>query len=91
MMSSLHSRTKPLESIKAVLLLLEWPFPSTSYKRDPSFVLSGALIHMAMQCGLHTPYLSMEMLKCDPQSSFLGSTDMERAKLWAYVVILYQR
>jgi len=90
-LSSLNARFKPLESIKALLLLLEWPFPSTSYNCDPSFVLSGALIHMAMQSGLHTPCLSMEALKLDIRSSFVDSTAVERAQLWAYVVIIYQR
>ncbi|KAF2103516.1 hypothetical protein NA57DRAFT_72491 [Rhizodiscina lignyota] len=91
-LSSLSSRTNPLESIKAILLLLEWPFPSTSYRKDPSFVLSGALIHMAMQNGLHTPsILCIEIQKLGAESSFFDPSDIERAKLWAYVVVLYQR
>ena len=74
-----------------MLLLMEWPFPLSSYQYEPSFVLSGALIHMAMQNGLHTPYLSKETPKLEAQSSFVESTAMERARLWTYVVIVYQR
>ena len=90
-LASLNTRTRPLEAIKSMLLLMEWPFPLSSYQYEPSFVLSGALIHMAMQNGLHTPYLSKETPKLEAQSSFVESTAMERARLWTYVVIVYQR
>lgn len=90
-LTSLSTRTKPLEAIKAVLLLMEWPFPSNPYQGEPSFVLSGALVHMAMQNGLHTPYLSKDIPKLEAQSSFVESSTVERTRLWAYIVIIYQR
>jgi transcriptional regulatory protein LEU3 len=90
-LASLSTRAKPLEVIKAVLLLMEWPFPSNPYQSEPSFVLSGALVHMAMQNGLHTPYLGKEIPKLEAQSSFVQSSTVERTRLWAYVVIVYQR
>ncbi|CRG86076.1 hypothetical protein PISL3812_03079 [Talaromyces islandicus] len=90
-LTSLSTRTRSLEAIKAMLLLMEWPFPSNPYQGEPSFVLSGALVHMAMQNGLHTPYLSKDVPKLEAQSSFMESSTVERIRLWAYVVIVYQR
>ena len=73
----------------ALILLLTWPFISTMFYRDPTFVLSGSLIHMAMQCGLHTPYLRMESLKVDP--ILMETNNIKKAQIWAYVAITYQR
>lgn len=89
--SSLYSRTKPLESIKAALLLLEWPFPATSYNCEPAFIMSGAIIHTAMQNGLHTSFDSVGAFKADVEAGLPDCVAMEMAQLWAYVIILYQR
>ena len=62
-LQSIINRTKPIERMKAVILLLNWPFPSGPFHRDPSFLLSGALLHMAMQCGLHAPNFSQDFSK----------------------------
>src|ERR1700754_2362297 len=50
-MQSVIVKTKPLERMKGLLLLINWPFPSGPFYRDSSFLLAGALLHMAMQCG----------------------------------------
>lgn len=89
--SSLYSRVNPYESIKAALLLLEWPFPATSYGCDPAFIMSGAIIHTAMQNGLHTSFDSIGAFKADISGGPPDYAAMERAQLWAYVIILYQR
>jgi transcriptional regulatory protein LEU3 len=87
-LSSLNSRYKPLEVIRGLVLLLTWPFPSTAFYRDSTCVLSGALLHLAMQCGLHTPFIKMHSFK---ENAMLDSNPSTRAQLWAYVVIAYQK
>lgn len=88
-LQSIMVRTKPIERMKGLILLLKWPFPCNSLYRDPSFLLSGTLLHMAMQCGLHAPTFSQDFSK-----TYLKLPEQEliwRAEMWAYVVITYQR
>ncbi|KAK9489927.1 hypothetical protein V1508DRAFT_400375 [Lipomyces doorenjongii] len=88
-LQSIIVRSKPIERMKGLILLLNWPFPSGPFYHDPSFLLGGTLLHMAMQCGLHAPTFSQEFSK-----SYLKLPEQEparRAELWAYVVIIYQR
>ncbi|OCK75277.1 hypothetical protein K432DRAFT_386307 [Lepidopterella palustris CBS 459.81] len=88
-LQSIIVRTKPIERMKGLILLLNWPFPSGPFYRDPSFVLGGSLFHMAMQCGLHAPTFSQDFSK-----TYLKLPEQElvrRAEMWAYVVIIYQR
>jgi transcriptional regulatory protein LEU3 len=87
-LSSLNSRYKPLEVIKSLVLFLSWPFPSTAFYRDSTCVLSGALLHLALQCGLHTPFIKMHLYK---ENAMIDSNPSTRAQLWAYVVIAYQK
>lgn len=88
-LQSIIVRTKPIERIKGLILLLNWPFPTGPFYHDPSFLLCGTLLHMAMQCGLHAPTFSHEFSK-----TYLKLPEQEpvrRAEIWAYVVIIYQR
>lgn len=87
-LQSITTRNNPIERIKGLLLLLNWPFPSSAFYRDPSFLLAGTLLHMAMQCGLNAPTFSEDFTK-----SYTKTTEQEhlrRAELWAHVVITYQ-
>lgn len=89
-LQSMNLRSKPLEVIKGFILILSWPIPSPgSFYRDPCFVFSGALVHIAMQCGLHTPYLST--LSSKPGPEFMETSSVKKAQIWAYIVIVYQR
>jgi transcriptional regulatory protein LEU3 len=88
-LQSIIVRTKPMERMKGLILLLNWPFPSGPFYRDSSFLLSGTLLHMAMQCGLHAPTFSEEFSK-----TYLNLPEQEavrRAEMWTYVVLTYQR
>ena len=86
---SIIVRTKPIENMKGLLLLLNWPFPTGPFYRDPSFLLSGSLLHMAMQCGLHAPTFSQDFSKS--YQKVHEQEHIRRAEMWAYVVITYQR
>ena len=88
-LQSIMVRTKPIERIKGLILLLNWPFPSGAFYRDPSFLLGGTLLHMAMQCGLHTPTFSEDFSKTYLQLP--EPEPLRRAEIWAYVVITYQK
>jgi transcriptional regulatory protein LEU3 len=88
-LQSIIVRTKPIERMKGLILLLNWPFPSGPFYREPSFLLAGALPHMAMHCGLHPPTSSQDFSKGYPK---LPEQELlRRAEMWAYVVITYQR
>jgi hypothetical protein len=88
-MMLMNRRNITVEIIKALILFLTWPFPSTSFYQASTFVHGAALLHIAMQCELHTPYFDIEYSKTDLDASEMDS--LERAKLWAYTVIIYQR
>ena len=88
-LQSIIIRTKPIVRMKALILLLGWPFPTGPFYRDPSFVLAGTLLHIAMHCGLHAPNFDR-----DVSNSFLKLPERElvqRAEMWVYVVVTYQR
>lgn len=88
-LQSIIVRLKPIERLRGLLLLLTWPFPSGPFYRDPTFLLGGNILHMAMSCGLHAPTSSSDFSK-----AYLKLPEQElirRAEMWAYVVITYQR
>jgi transcriptional regulatory protein LEU3 len=80
-----------MQAIKGLILLLAWPFSATSFYRDPSFILSGALLHKAMQCGLHVPALSDDFSKIRPGVVITKEELLRRVEIWVYVVLAYQR
>lgn len=88
-LQSIIVRAKPIERMKGLIILLNWPFPTGSFYHDPSFLLGGTLLHMAMQCGLHAPTFSQEFSKTNLKLP--EQEPIRRAELWAYVVITYQR
>jgi transcriptional regulatory protein LEU3 len=88
-LQSLLVRSKPIERMKALILLLNWPVPNGMFYKDPSFLLVGTLLHMAMQCGLHAPSFSQDFSKT--YSRLPENELIRRAEMWAYVVITYQR
>ena len=88
-LQSIAVRTRPIERMKAIILLLTWPFPSGPFYHDPSFLLGGSLLHMAMQHGLHAPSFGQEFSK--PYVNTTEQEPLRRAELWAYAVITYQR
>lgn len=76
-------------NIQALLLVLTWPFPTPSLGKDTTFPLSGALLHMAMQIGLHIPSSSQDFSRT---KLHLTDADLaKRAELWAHCMIVYQR
>lgn len=88
-LQSIILRSNPIERIRGLILLLNWPFPTTPFYRDPSFLLCGTLLNLAMQCGLHAPAFGQDFSKVYVESS--EHEALCRAEMWAHVVIAYQR
>ncbi|KAL1964856.1 hypothetical protein VTN77DRAFT_6358 [Rasamsonia byssochlamydoides] len=83
---SMASNSAALYKIQALLLLLTWPFP----KLDVLFPLSGFLLNLAMQNGLHIPMSTHEFAKM--KRNHLSEIDVHRrSELWAQCIIVYQR
>ncbi|KAJ5625345.1 hypothetical protein N7510_001654 [Penicillium lagena] len=84
------SLSPPWHTIQGLLLLLTWPLPK-GHRPDVTFALSGLLLHIAMQNGLHIPMSSHEFSRVKI-SAAPSETDMvRRAELWAHCVVVYQR
>ncbi|KAI9824846.1 MAG: hypothetical protein M1819_000798 [Sarea resinae] len=80
-LQSIIIRTNAIDRVRALILLLNWPFPTGPFYRDPSFVLSGTLLHMAMHCGLHAPTFTQEFSTTHrklPEQELI-----RRAEMWA--------
>ncbi|KAI9706882.1 MAG: hypothetical protein M1820_004661 [Bogoriella megaspora] len=88
-LQSTLNRSKPINRLKGLLLLLNWPFPSGSFYSDPSFLFGGILLHLAMQCGLHAPNPSQDFSKA--YFKLPEQEPLRNAEMWAYVVTTYQR
>jgi hypothetical protein len=63
MWSVLQSVPQNYHDIKALCLLCTWPFPISSSSSDPTFMLSGTMMNLAMQMGLHRPSQAQDFSK----------------------------
>ncbi|OAP62403.1 hypothetical protein AYL99_04606 [Fonsecaea erecta] len=78
-----------LPVVQGLLLILFWPFPKAGNGHDMTYPLSAAVLHMAMQIGLHVPVASQEFCKTP-----IKLTEAElriRAETWGYCTLVYQR
>ncbi|PYH77491.1 hypothetical protein BO82DRAFT_395311 [Aspergillus uvarum CBS 121591] len=60
MWATVNSIPQDYNVIKALCLLCTWPLPTTTQKADPTFVLSGIMMQLSMQSGLHRPVRAEE-------------------------------
>ncbi|RHZ63781.1 fungal specific transcription factor domain-containing protein [Aspergillus thermomutatus] len=81
--------TTPWHTIQGLLLLLTWPFAKDKTGSDAMFTLSGMMLHIAMQNGMHIPVSSHEFSRVKTPAP--SEDDMiRRSELWAHCVIAYQ-
>ncbi|EXJ63637.1 uncharacterized protein A1O5_11398 [Cladophialophora psammophila CBS 110553] len=81
--------TITLPVVQALLLILYWPFPKSGNGHDMTYPLSAAVLHMAMQIGLHVPVASHEFSKIPVK---LTEDELKiRAETWGYCTLVYQR
>lgn len=88
-LSLLSLRSPSIPAIKGLLLILTWPLPKSAASADATYAISGSLLHMAMQIGLHIPTSSQDFSRVK-----VRLTDLEiikRAELWGYCIVTYQR
>ncbi|KAJ9606709.1 hypothetical protein H2200_008717 [Cladophialophora chaetospira] len=52
---SLQALPHSLAVIQSLVLLCTWPFPTSSSSTDPSYMLSGMVVQVGLQMGLHRP------------------------------------
>ncbi|KAL6243891.1 hypothetical protein RBB50_009325 [Rhinocladiella similis] len=78
-----------LPTVQAWLILLYWPFPKSNTGQDMIFPMSAALLHMAMQLGLHLPSFGQEFSKVRLRLS--EEETKKRAATWGYCMLIYQR
>ena len=75
--------------VKALCLLCTWPFPTSSTSSDPTFMLSGVMMQLAMQIGLHRPSHAQDFSKFRME---LQEDELkDRVRTWAIVTVVSQR
>lgn len=79
--------SSPIHTIRALLLLITWPFPKGTRKNDCTFALAGLMLHMALENGLRGHRSCPQHLSTRTADASLD----RRPELWAYCVSRYQR
>lgn len=75
--------------VKALCLLCTWPFPTSSTSTDPTFMLCGMMIQVAMQLGLHRPSHSQDFSKF--RVELIAEELRDKVRTWAICNIVAQR
>jgi len=89
-LTSFQLRQNQLDDIRGLLLLCVWPCPSTTLLKDNTVALTGLLLSLSMQAGLHVPTTAFAHLT-GAGTEKQSHRQVELASLWAYVVIVCQR
>jgi hypothetical protein len=87
---ALMSLRKPqIPTIQGLLLVLTWPIPRSAGTTDVTYAIAGSLLHMAIQNGLHIPTSSQDFFRV--KVNLTEAEIRNRAELWGYCVLTYQR
>ncbi|KAE9961331.1 hypothetical protein BLS_002494 [Venturia inaequalis] len=76
-------------TIKGLLLVMTWPLPRAAGTTDVTYAISGSLLHMAIQIGLHIPTSSQDFSRV--KVNLTEAEIRKRAELWGFCVLTYQR
>ena len=83
-------RDVTIPTIKSFLIVLTWPLPrSAACGSDVTYAISGSLIHMAMEIGLHIPTSAQDFSRV--KINLTKAEIAKRAELWGYCIVTYQR
>ncbi|KAI9872723.1 MAG: hypothetical protein M1830_001260 [Pleopsidium flavum] len=75
--------------VKALCVLCTWPLPVSSTSSEPTFMLSGVMMQVAMQIGLHRPSYAQDFTKFRVE---LREEELkDRVRTWAACNIVAQR
>lgn len=75
--------------VKALCLLCTWPLPTTSQRTDATFMLSGLMMQIAMQLGLHRPVQAEEFTTFRMEAQ--GEALKDRLQTWVICNIVAQK
>jgi len=75
--------------VKALILLCSWPFPTSSTSSDPTFMLCGMMMQIALQIGLHRPNHAQDFSKF--RIELREAELQDRIRTWAVCNIVAQR
>lgn len=75
--------------VKALCLLCTWPLPISSTSSDPTFILCGVMMQIAMQIGLHRPSHAQDFTKFKVE--FRDEEFQDRVRTWACCNAVAQR
>lgn len=76
-------------TIKGLLLVMTWPLPRAAGTTDVTYAISGSLLHIAIQIGLHIPTSSQDFSRV--KVNLTEAEIRRRAELWGFCVLTYQR
>ena len=75
--------------VKALCIMCTWPMPISSTSSDPTFMLSGLMMNIAMQIGLHRPSHAQDFTKFKVE---LREEELkDRVRTWAACNAVAQR
>lgn len=75
--------------VKALCILCTWPLPISSTSSDPTFMLSGLIIQISLQLGLHRPEYAQDFTKFKVE---LREEELkDRVRTWAACNAVAQR
>ena len=75
--------------VKALCLLCTWPLPTKSSTSDPTFMLSGLMMQIAMQTGLHRPSSTRDFTRT--RVEWREEDIKDRLNTWAACNIVSQK
>ncbi|KAL8713171.1 MAG: hypothetical protein Q9220_002692 [cf. Caloplaca sp. 1 TL-2023] len=75
--------------VKALCILCTWPLPVSSTSSDPTFMLSGLMMQIAMQIGLHRPSHAQDFVRF--KIEFREEELKDRMKTWIACNVVSQR
>ncbi|KAE8321339.1 hypothetical protein BDV39DRAFT_212551 [Aspergillus sergii] len=79
--STITSVPQDYAVVKALCLLCTWPLPTTSQRKDATFMLCGLMMQISMQLGLHRPVQAEEF------TTFrIGHSEAVKDRLQTWVV-----
>ncbi|KAF7714889.1 Fungal Zn(2)-Cys(6) binuclear cluster domain-containing protein [Penicillium ucsense] len=74
--------------VKALCVLCTWPLPTTSQRTDATFMLSGLMMQIAMQLGMHRPVQAEEFTTFRIEAQ--GAALKDRLHTWVICNIVAQ-
>ena len=86
--TALFSIQNPIPALQAALILCLWPAPIDTMWKDPSHVVSGTALQLAVQNGLHSMGREQDFRRVNVGSN---SKSTLRAQLWIHCVVISQR